>query len=154
MSELVRLRVRAGVLPRPVQEPPQRPQKPSRRVILVHLDADDSEKVTRAVVVEALDFVPVQILVGAPDDEDLADERGLGARTRQSDGRRHDPGRRGQPRQARPVSGEEVRHQAGTVHLARSRLDLGPHHCRCPESQGWRHVSRPRGLWLGQPADR
>ena len=73
MSDLVRLRVRAAILPRPVQEPLQKPLgRSSRRVVFVHVHADENEKVTRAIVVEALDFVPVQILVGVRDDTALA----------------------------------------------------------------------------------
>ena len=64
MSDLVRLRVRAGILPRPVQEPPQKPTRRSRRDILVHVCADENERVTRAAAVETLDGVPVLIIVG------------------------------------------------------------------------------------------
>ena len=44
MSDLVRLRVRAGTRPRPEQEPPQHPTRPSRRDILVHVHADENER--------------------------------------------------------------------------------------------------------------
>ena len=64
MNDLVRLRVRAGVLPRPVQELPQKPTRRSRRDILVHVCADENERPTAAIAVEALDGVPVLIIVG------------------------------------------------------------------------------------------
>jgi hypothetical protein len=73
MSDLVRLRVRAGILPRPVQEPPQEPTRRSRRDILVHVCADENERVMSAAAVETLDGVPVLILVGVADQAAQAD---------------------------------------------------------------------------------
>ena len=73
MRDLVRLRVRAGILPRPNEEAPQKPARPSRRVIFGHVHVDENDKVTRAVLVEALDLVPVQIIVWSEDPAALAD---------------------------------------------------------------------------------
>jgi hypothetical protein len=67
VTDLVRLRVRAGIVPRPVQEPPAKPSKPSRRTILIHVRADENERVTSAGAVETLDLVPVKIVVGLPE---------------------------------------------------------------------------------------
>ena len=73
VSDLMRLRVRAGILPRPVQEPPQEPTRRSRRTILVHVRADENERTAAAVAVETLDGVPVQILLGVANSAALAD---------------------------------------------------------------------------------
>ncbi|MGO9334793.1 MAG: hypothetical protein ACLQCU_12225 [Acidimicrobiales bacterium] len=68
MSDLVRLRLRAGILSRPVQEPPsQKRTKPSRRAILIHVHADENERIVNAAAVETLDGVPVLIIVGVAD---------------------------------------------------------------------------------------
>ena len=72
MSDLVRLRVRAGTRPRPEQEPPQHPTRPSRRDILVHVHADENERAASVAVVETLDRVPVLIIIGVADSAALA----------------------------------------------------------------------------------
>jgi hypothetical protein len=73
VTDLVRLRVRAGIVPRPVQEPPAKPSKPSRRTVLVHVRADENERLVSAVAVEALDGVPVLVVAGVSDKAVRAD---------------------------------------------------------------------------------
>lgn len=62
MSELVRLRVRGAPLPREQSDP--RSARTPRRAVLLHVSADESERLERAVAVELLDNQPVEVLVG------------------------------------------------------------------------------------------
>jgi hypothetical protein len=104
VSELVRLRMRAGTRPRPVQEPPQHPTRPSRRDILVHVHADENERAASAAVVETLDRVPVLIIVGVADGAALVNAEATS--TRWSKRKRSLPAR---PSDWTPDSGSSTR---------------------------------------------
>jgi transcriptional regulator with XRE-family HTH domain len=72
VSDLVRLRVRAGIWPRPAEEP-RESAKSFRRAVVLHCHVDDCERTERAIAVELLDGMPVQVLLGLPDEAARAD---------------------------------------------------------------------------------
>jgi len=62
MSELVGLRIRVAPPPRPVEKRPER-RPPAHQTVLVHLHADQSEHLQRAVALELLDGLPIAVTV-------------------------------------------------------------------------------------------
>jgi hypothetical protein len=64
-TDLSRIRVRVAQLPRPAKDH-SGPAKLPRTVVIVHAHADDREQVQRAIAIELLDGLPVDVVVSEP----------------------------------------------------------------------------------------
>jgi hypothetical protein len=68
-TDLVRLRVRAGLAPRLAEDPRKR-VKPSRRQVFAHTHIDEDGRIARGIAVEALDGQPVVTVVSGHGGDD------------------------------------------------------------------------------------